>query len=818
MKRATRIVRALAPQLTRCSLFAALAALLAPLVLLLLVAATMPLPASLREDHRFDASVRVLDRHGKLLAEVRADDGARSRWVRLHDVGSDLRRALIAAEDQRFYVHPGVDPVAIARAALQNLWHRRVVSGASTLTQQLGRNLVRRPRTLRGKVKEMAVALRIEASLSKDQILESYLNLIDFGPSLRGVEAASLFYFDKPSRSLSLAEAATLAATPRSPSLYDPRRSPAALRTRRDHILDRMQKAGWASAEQVERAKGEAVTVHARATGWGAPHLVRGLLDGRAAQHMGPLAGRVSELHTTLDAELQREAQTAARSVVRALKDRNASAAAVLVLDNQSGEVLAWVGSHDFFDEPALGQNDGVIALRQPGSTLKPFVYATAIEHLGWTAASVLPDVEVHLPGKHGAYSPKNYDERFHGPVRLREALASSLNVPAVVAASLVGPARVLQRLRDLGMDTLTQDAEHYGAAIALGDGEVRLLDLANAYATLARGGTWLPVRTLRRALDGRGQPLPLPEVAPRQVMARTCAQVLLDVLADPHARRVSFGAGSVLDLPFPVAVKTGTSKGFRDNLTVGSTPRVTVAVWVGNFDGSPMQGVSGVAGAGPLFRIVMQAAAKLVPAGAFDLEPEQFERVDVCRLSGELVSSSCPHRHTEVFANGTAPVRTCSMHVTLAVDTRTGRRAGRGCHLDSVRPRVFEQVPPQYAAWARTAQRPLAPQEWLATCPPSPDEVERGTSASQQLRVVYPYPGAVFLKDPSMPSASEGLVLRAVAPDSVQRLRFVVDGREAANVGRPFEQVLQLSRGSHQVWAETGQGGRSETVGFEVR
>ena len=260
--------------------------------------------------------------------------------------------------------------------------------------------------------------------------------------------------------------------------------------------------------------------------------------------------------------------------------------------------------SPSFTDAANQGENDGVLAKRQPGSALKPFVYELALEKLGFTAATVLPDVDQHWQHDGVDYHPQNYDGRYHGPVRLREALANSYNVPAVYTAALLGPGLLLERLRALGFASLDRDASYYGPALALGDGEVRLLELANAYATLARGGTWLPVRAVVRPPSDAGRVV----VAPREL------GVITDILADPHARLASFGENSALDLPFPVAVKTGTSKGFRDNWTVGYTSEVTVAVWVGNFDGSPMLGVSGVTGAGPLFREVMLAAHRRHP------------------------------------------------------------------------------------------------------------------------------------------------------------------------------------------------------------
>lgn len=788
----------------------AAATLLLPPLLLILLAALTPLPPLLRDQHRYDSSIRILDRHGKTLMEVRADDGARARWVPLDQISPELQRAMVAAEDQRFPHHPGIDPLAIGRAAFQNLWNRRVVSGASTLTQQLGRNVSPRPRTLRGKVREMALALRIEASLSKEQILEHYLNLVSFGPSLRGVEAGSRFWFDKPANALSLAEAAMLAAIPRGPSMYNPIKAPDAVRERRDRILDRMLAAGTASQQEVDRAKREPLSIHGKATGWGAPHFARSLLSGAVHPEVGPLSERASVIRTTLSASLQREVQTAARTQLSSLQGRNATAAAAVVIDNASGDVLAWLGAPDFLDEKHGGQNDGVLALRQPGSTLKPFVYAEAMEELGWTAATLLPDVELHVTTEQGEYSPRNYDGVFHGPVRLREALANSYNVPAVHATSILGPGRVLERLRRAGFSTLDRDASHYGTALALGDGEVRLLQLANAYASIARGGVVTPVRSVIEASDRAGRPIPFPAPTSERVMQSGTAAVLIDILRDPHARMSAFGAHSVLDLPFDVAVKTGTSKGFRDNLTVGFTREVTVAVWVGNFDGSPMQDVSGITGAGPLFRSVMLAAMEAREAGAFGFEGIDVEPAPICPLSGLRAGPHCPHRASETFLRGTAPERACDVHVEVSVDRRNGLRAGDGCARHQTNKRVFESWAPPFARWAVTAHRPTVP-GWSPLCPGADDVAGR-------LALKYPHSGTVFVSDPSLPEASEGIVLRADAPLSVRRLRFVVDGKTLAERERPFELTIRLAPGEHRARVEAEGLPPSESVDFTVR
>ncbi|WP_434048777.1 MULTISPECIES: penicillin-binding protein 1C [Sorangium] len=819
----------------------ALAVAIAPWLLLGVVAALTPLPPELRAAEDRAVSTVLLDRHGTVLRELRAGDGARARWLPLAEAGDRIQRALLAAEDRRFARHPGVDPIAIARAIGQLAEERRVVSGASTITQQLARALVPRPRTARGKLGEMALALRIEASLSKREILEQYLNRVAFGPGLRGVEAASRFYFDKPTADLSLAEAAALASMPRGPALYDPRRGTGPLERRRNRVLDRMLAAGLAGEAEVARARAEPIALAPKGSGLGAPHLVRAVLGGALGDGAvaAPLRGRASEITLTIDRGLQREIEVLAQQTVRGLSDRDVGAAAVVVLENATGEILAYVGSHDIDDVAGLGHNDGVLALRQPGSALKPFVYGLAMEQLGFTAATVLPDVELSFPTADGSYVPRNYDGRFHGPVRLRDALASSYNVPAVWTAAALGPDRVLARLRELGLGSLDGEPSRYGVAIALGDGEVRLLDLANAYATLARGGIYLPVRAVRavanapRAVshaphaphappegDAPVAPAP-PSSAPPERGARVLdaarARVITDILADDKARLASFGEGSALDLPFPVAAKTGTSKGFRDNLAVGFTPDVTVAVWVGNFDGSPMGGVSGITGAGPLFRDAMLAAARVRPPRPFDApDPDLLAEVEVCSLSGMTPTAACPHSRRELLPRGdAAALSPCDMHEIVRVDRRNGLRAG-ACPDAAVEERVFERHDAELTAWARAAGRPIAPDEASPLCGALPGrDGAAQAQAGARVRVAYPPDGARFVLDPSVNSL-QAIRLRADVPAGVRRARFVLDGRPI-EVGPPFALDWPLVAGAHRLRVEADGASAGEEIAFSV-
>jgi penicillin-binding protein 1C len=783
------------------------AMLLGPWLALALLALFTPLPPQLRED-LLTGSTRILDRDGRLLRHARAGDGTWMQRASLEEVGDRVPAALLAAEDQRFYRHPGIDPLAIARASLQLLVHRRIVSGASTLTQQLARTLVPRPRTLAGKVREMALALRIEASLSKRQILEAYLSRVAFGPSLRGVEAASRAFFDKPARELSLAEAALIAGMPQSPTLHDPRRNPERARRRRDGILARMAALRLAPHDEVERALHEPLTL----THWRpeplAPHLIQSLLEGRFSTEFSP--GSVEEVTTTLDPALQRVAEEAARRAVERLEERQVTAAALVVLDNATGEILAYVGSPSILDVRRLGANDGVLARRQPGSSLKPFVYGLALERLGWTPATLLPDVEISFPGATGVFQPRNYDGRFRGPVRLREALASSLNVPAVWTASRLGPERVLERLLAFGFRSLDQPPEHYGVAIALGDGEVTLLELAQAYAALARGGIWFPARAVRsfRTRDGQLRVPETPE--PVRVMDGRQAAVLADILSDPRARAGSFGRETALDFPFPVAAKTGTSKGFRDNVAAGFTREVTVAVWVGNFDGRPMQAVSGITGAGPLFHEVMTAAMSGRAPGP--LLSTEFTVRTVCPLSGALAGPECPHAFEERFLPDQAPVNTCTMHRVLPVDTRTGLLAGPRCPPAEVERRRFEVYPSSYLAWARAAGRPVAPQRASPRCPegaPIPGE-ERPLAP----RVTYPTDGAVLLLDAQL-SARQEILIHAEAPGATE-VRLHINGEVIELRGPPFRHRWPLRPGSYTLRVEAG-GVSSEPVSLRV-
>jgi penicillin-binding protein 1C len=758
----------------------------------------LPLPAALRAS-QVHTTVLVLDRDGRLLREVAVGRGAAENPLKLAELSPWVVPALVAAEDSRFFQHPGVDPLSVARALGQLVVERHVVSGASTLTQQLARTLEPRPRSALGKLREMALALRIEASLSKPQVLEEYLSRVEFGPNLIGIQAASQHYFGKPPSALDLSEAAALVSMPRGPSLYDPRRRPHLLERRRLRVLERMSQLGLVSPDELARAELTPIRLSATASSQGAEHLSFQLAQRYAA---GNSAERTRTLRTTLNAELQREAERVAQAALPTLAAHGGDAISLVVLDNRASEVLAYVGSPGYFDAEKQGANDGVVARRQPGSALKPFVYAAAMQELGYGPATLLPDLprDYLVPG--GSFAPRDYDQHFRGPVLLRQALGSSLNMPALEVTSRLGPPRLLEMLRRFGFASLDRDAEHYGVGLALGDGEVTLLELTNAYAALARGGELMgPRLLLSRSLPGGVETTPASEPAER-VLRPEFAALLGDMLSDDAARAAGFGRDSVLNLPFPVAAKTGTSKGYRDNWAVGYTREVTVGVWVGNFDGTPLRDASGITAAGPAFHQLMLSAMRgRTPAPLFDASA--LSEVEVCTLSGKLPGAACQHRRREHFVRGREPSETCDVHVSVRVDAQ-GREVGERC-AGSLQ--VLEQYPLEFRAWAERAGRPLLGARLSPSCPPA--VAERAAAP----RITYPRDEQTFALDPDGPPRQE-IVLSAET--TAERARFIIDAQPTAELRAPFRLPWRLSPGRHQLQVEAN-GVRSRALAFEV-
>lgn len=732
----------------------------------LLVWVESPLPPDLAHPGPVRRLV-LLDRHGTPLRATRTDAGIRGGWTPLNDLDPKLLQAFLAVEDHRFFSHHGVDMRAIARSLYLDLRARHIVSGGSTVTMQLVRLLRGTPRTWPGKLSQILWALRLEAHLDKQSILEQYLNRVPLGQGAVGVTAASEVYFGSSAASVSLGQAALLASLAHAPARDNPFAAPGRARLRRAQALDRMVALGYARPFDAARARLEPVLVHDPSSPFLAPHFTTHVLQWIGRGDPMP-TGR---LRTSLDIGLQTELEAEVRQVVVELRDRGAAQAAVVVLDNPSGDILAWVGSPDFFADSS-GQVDMVVSPRQPGSALKPFLYGLAFDR-GITPATILPDIPRTYQTTLGPYRPRNYDRRFHGPVRARAALASSYNVPAVELTQQVGASSLLATLHAAGFASLDHSAEYYGLGLALGNGDVTLLELANAYRALANGGIWRPVRWQE------GEPSPSGAME-RRVISPVAAALVLDILGDPVARLPSFGMDTPLDFPFQAAAKTGTSRHFTDNWAAVTTGGFTVAVWVGNFSGRPMQGVGGITGAGPLLHRAALLVARRYPPGELPT-PAQLGAVPVrvCRLSGLRAGPACPPM-TEWFVPGTEPGQDCDWH----------RRGG-------------VVLPTEYLAWEGRNRRddPAHPPGTQPVVSP------RGTG---QLRIVSPQEGDRYSIPAGVDPRYATIALR-VTGGGGKPVRWYVDGREWSEARWP------LARGQHLIRAVTADG-RVDAVRISVR
>jgi penicillin-binding protein 1C len=560
-----------------------------------------------------------------------------SRPVSLNDVAPALRLATVAVEDGSFESNPGVDVVAMSRALVQDIQSRRIVAGGSTITQQLAKlrylpSDQRDTQSVQRKLLESWLAVRLTGTLSKDTILEQYLNSAPYGNLAVGAEAAARTYFGKPARELSLAEAALLAGLPQSPTDYDPFTRLEVARSRQRLVLELMQRHSMISEAQAESARAERLQLNERPFSLSAAHFVDYIRSIAPADAM--------RIETTLDRDIQALAERAAQRQVVRLADHDVSDAAVVVLDPHTGEVLAMVGGVDYFDAVQPGaQVNMAIAPRQPGSAFKPITYAAAIESGQFNEASILDDTRTVFRTRRGdTYIPEDYDHQFHGRVPLRVALASSLNVPAVQVEASIGVSRVLELAQHLGVADPFDDPTRFDLSLTLGGAEVRLLDLTAAYGAFANGGIFHPAVTIKSSDSGGA----------RRVMSDETVWLIDDILSDDAARGPGFGRDGVLRVPGrTVAVKTGTTSDFRDNWTVGFTPDVVVGVWVGNPDNHPMRDVSGVSGAAPLWRDVLDGVLDGRPATAFQ-RPVDLAQTALCASSEEPAGPPCPSQRLE--------------------------------------------------------------------------------------------------------------------------------------------------------------------------
>ena len=707
-------------------------------------AALLALPFPSEELARCPAATLLTDRGGQPLRRLLGANHADCRPTYRPDPSHWICKAVVAAEDKRFWRHCGVDPLAALRALGQNLIGLRRVSGASTLSTQVIRLAHPRPRTLAAKVLEAFRALQMERRLGKREILEQYLNRAPFGSNLVGIEAASRRYFAKGPAELSLAEAALLAGLPQSPSRLRPDRHPAPARARQAYVLGRMVAVGAISPRERDAALAQPIAVRAERAPFAAPHFC----DWVALRAGAPPSGG-APVRTTLDGALQQTVEATLARHAPALRSAGISGAAIVVLDVPRAAVRAWVGSPDFSDAARRGQVNAAAMPRSAGSTLKPFAYALAFERGIATPRKVYADV----PMAFRDYAPGNFDGTFRGLVSARDALILSLNMPALSVEREVGQPLLHATLRRLGLGTLNRAPEFYGAGLVLGNGEVTLIDLANAYACLARGGEYRPCRALESE----------PPAAPERVFSAEAAWLVAEALGGEE--RAADATGHAADVRLPrMAWKTGTSSGFRDAWTLGYNPQCVIGVWIGNVDGSPSPELVGKRAA----PIVWEILRSLYPAndGPWFDRPAGVERREVCAVSGCPPGPHCPRTAEDWFVRGVSPFDPCGVH---------RRPPGPDGSL-------AERWPPEVEAF-------LGARHALADGAPAP--------AAAAVRITSPRAGSEYRMTAPLAGQEQRLPLAATAGRGAAPLHWFVNDRfvGTACAGAPLFWALQPGR-----------------------
>ncbi len=736
----------------------------------LLLAFTGYAIAPLRDPVAPVSSTKILDRNGGLLYELTAEDAARQTVVTREELPASLVNAIVASEDARFYQHHGVDIRGTLRALSELIWEGEIVSGGSTLEQQVVKNLYfpTVPRTFWHKAREMVAAMYWSATHTKEETVTTYANVVFLGNRAVGVKAAAQNYFHKPLTDLSLAESALLVGILPNPSQYDPYRHAKQARERKQEVLKRMKEQAFISPEQEAEALASSITLFEPQQNIRAPHFVFHVLEELRVRY--PLLERGGYVvHTTLDPEVQTLAEERLNMRVVQLEEQAVSNGALMAMNPQTGEILAYVGSRNYFNTRIQGQVDMVAAKRQPGSALKPFLFFQAFQQ-GFSPSTIVPDLPVRFETNEGeGYYPRNYGFRYHGPVSVRDALGSSLNIPAVRVLSQVGVSAFAGYLSRFGI-RFPESADHYGLSLVLGGGETSLADVTAAYARLALYAKTVTPVSVQRVTDDHGRVLE--EVSPQRheplfpqsSNAEQAAWLVKDVLVDPQARLTSFGASNPLDFGKAVAIKTGTTKDFRDNWAFGYTPDLVVGVWVGNANNDPMQGVSGITGAVPILRDVMTAQLRFQKDIQWPM-PQGLVKTRICAPSGKLATPICAKTRDEWFIAGTEPTERDDWYQQVEIDRASGLIVTDACRSQVIQKTYFHP-PPEYDGWLSTKGFERVPDK----------DCQGRASSPRMLQILAPLEGDQFETSELLTQQTPGIPF--IASGNQARYRWRLNGQ----------------------------------------
>lgn len=765
-----------------------------------------------------DESTKIYDREGGLLYEVHGE--VKRTRIPADQIPKDIQNATVAIEDKDFYKHGGISIRGILRSVAINILHFSKSQGGSTITQQLVKNaLLDREKTFTRKFKEAILAVQVETKFTKEEILNLYLNEVPYGRNAYGIEAASQSYFGKSAKELSLAETAYLAALPQAPSYYNPLgQNRKSLDARKNRILEEMEKQGYISKEQKLAAEDTEVKFLAPQATMRAPHFVLYIQD-YLSEKYGDTTARTGGLkvYTTLDPKLQEAAEKAVREGGEKNLKLGAHNASLVSIDPKTGQILAMVGSRDYFgkvepenckpgDSCKFEPNfNAAISERQPGSSIKPYAYMTSFgKDFKYSPASMLLDVETNFGNFGGKdYKPSNYNGREYGPVSIRQALAGSLNTPAVKITSLVGVERVIETARSVG---ITSPLKNCGLSLVLGGCEVKLLDHTAGFATIANGGKKNTPTGILKIVDNQGQELESFKQDEKQVVDPEAAFLVTDIMRDQDARRFIFGAGSNMVVSGrTTAGKTGTTQNWRDGWMMGFSTSLATGVWVGNNDGSFMsKGADGSVVAAPIWKAFMTEALKNYPEEPFT-PPQGIQRIEVDAMSGKLPGPFTVNRKTEVFASYALPTETDDTHIAVIIDTRTGTIANDETPPEFRQSKfytILKSERPDNSAWEGAVHdwaikngyeyppfgyEPSTP----ATTPPPV------TNNNIDIEIISPKDNSVFL--------SAEIPIQINATGEISKIEILIDGNITKTIYSPSSTtstMATLENGQHTIAA----------------
>lgn len=719
--------------------------------------------------------LKIYDRNNILLANLFPEYGGFYKEVKYSDLPKNLIEAVISAEDKNFFKHKGIDYKAILRAFISNILNRKIVSGGSTITQQLSKSIINRERNYINKFYEALDSIRLEKNLTKEEILTEYLNRIFFGNNCYGIGAAAELYFKKEVKDLNINESVILASIIKSGTKFNPYKYEERLHLRKIYVLGQMKNNNYIKEEEYNNYINENTTIYTNREKniLKAPHFVMYIKDSLDKLKYS----NITEVKTTLDYKMQKEASLVISNASQSLHSFNVRNISCVILNAKTGEVLSMIGSMDYFDRETDGSVNGAIALRQPGSALKPFLYAYLFDN-GESPASVIGDIKTYINSPGGDYIPENFDRKYRGPVTIRDALANSLNIPAVRWLSKYSLKDFQNILLKSGLRSIDKNPDYYGYSLVLGSAEVRLIDLASAYTIFPNSGIFINHYSAVSLKKENGEIFYFPKKSytHKRVISEESAYLINKILSDRNARMGSFRSYRGLVYPFSIAIKTGTSKGSRDAWAIGYTKDYIVGLWLGDFKGSEMINITGGNGAVPILYDLFSMLNKSQKETKWHKPKDIVER-EICLISGKLRGEFCKETRLEEFSIFNVPKEECDVHNLYIKRNSDG----------SIDKKVFLNLPSEYNDWIKERQIEKPNSEWIKAentyAYNNFNSINNQNKINERISIISPTDNSVYKIDSTLPLEYQNIFISSYIPKNIIEANLYCNEEIIANI-----------------------------------